>query len=159
MMILVMGVAGAGKTTVGTLLAEHLGWRFLDADDFHSQASIANMRRGLALTDVERIPWLNRLNDVLLELDQRNETSILACSALTERYRLILLDGLRDYRVVYLKTSPSVAIQRLEKRTDHFMPPTLIMSQFELLEEPRGAMVIDGEWPAGKIVQCILSSL
>jgi gluconokinase len=132
MMILVMGVAGAGKTTVGTLLAEHLGWRFLDADDFHSQASIANMRRGLALTDVERIPWLNRLNDVLLELDQRNETSILACSALTERYRLILLDGLRDYRVVYLKTSPSVAIQRLEKRTDHFMPPTLIMSQFDL---------------------------
>ena len=159
MMILVMGVAGAGKTTVGALLAERLGWRFLDADDFHSDASIAKMRQGLALTDADRTPWLSRLHNVLLEMDCRGEQAVLACSALKESYRRTLLDGLPDYRLVFLKTSPSLIVRRLEMRTAHFMSPALAMSQFELLEEPSEAIMVNGEWPLKKIIAHITATL
>jgi gluconokinase len=117
------------------------------------------IRHGAALIEAEWIPWLNRLHDLVLELNQQQERYVLACSALTERYRRIPLVGLRDYHVMYLKTPPSVAVQRLKMRAAHFMPPTLVMSQFELLEERRGAIVIDGEWPAGKIVHYLLAML
>ena len=141
-----MGVAASGKTTVGRALATKLGWRFLDADDFHSRNSREKMRAGRPLTDRDRRPWLKRLRTALAAGAGAKRPVVLACSALTERYRRILIGDLLEVRVVYLRITPALARQRVGART-HFFHPGLLTNQFEMLEEPADAITIDASRP------------
>jgi len=144
--IVVMGVAASGKTTVGRALAERLGWRFLDADDYHPKNSREKMRAGRPLTDRDRRPWLKRLHATLAEAVAAKRPVVLACSALTEQYRRILIGNLLDVRLVYLRITPELARQRIRART-HFFHPGLLTNQFEMLEEPADAITIDASCP------------
>ncbi|HEX6863516.1 MAG TPA: gluconokinase, GntK/IdnK-type, partial [Thermoanaerobaculia bacterium] len=110
--LIVMGAAGSGKSTVGRLLAERLGWPFLDGDDFHPPANVDKMRRGIPLTDADRLPWLHRLR----ELASRSGSAVIACSALKESYRAILSGGDPRVRFVYLRADPALLASRLETR-------------------------------------------
>jgi len=133
--IIIWGVAGAGKTTVGKLLARELGWQFYEADDFHPQANIDKMRSGLPLTDEDRQPWLNSLREVIERSLQAGVNSVLACSALKKKYR----DRLRvsaEVKFVFLRGDPARIAKQLEQRRGHFMGPKLLDSQFADLEEP-----------------------
>lgn len=142
MIIVLMGVTGAGKTTIGRLLAEGRGWTFYDADDFHPQANVEKMRRGEPLTDEDRVAWLDSL-EVLIREKLRDESNIvLACSALKASYRSRLLIDARA-RLVYLKSTRSLIEARLAERRGHYMNPSLIESQFATLEEPEHAIVLD----------------
>ena len=145
MIVILMGVSGAGKTTVGTLLARQLGWPFVEADDFHSEAARAKMARGEGLTDADRAPWLERLSAVIAEYASTGRSMVLACSALKEKYRLQLQDAGGDASVtfVYLKVPPSVVTERLAHRTGHYAKADLAPSQFADLEEPGDALVVD----------------
>jgi gluconokinase len=149
--IVVMGVAASGKTTVGRALARRLGWRFLDADDFHSKASREKMHAGRPLTDRDRRPWLTRLNKALSEAVVRKTPVVLACSALTERYRQILIGDLPTVSLVYLRVTLETARQRIGART-HFFHPNLLKNQFEVLEEPAAAITIDASGPIDVLV-------
>jgi gluconokinase len=146
-----MGVAASGKTTVGRALATRLGWRFLDADDFHSARSRAKMRAGQPLTDRDRLPWLERLHAALAQAVATKRPVVLACSALTERYRRTLIGRLRSVRLVYLRISPGVARRRIAART-HFFNPGLLTNQFEILEEPADAIAVDASRPVRDLV-------
>jgi gluconokinase len=141
MMVVLMGVSGVGKTTVGRILAARTGWRLYDADEFHSAASIEKMRNGIALEDADRWPWLDRMNALLLEKQAEGENVLLACSALKQKYRERLEKGCRDLRWVYLKGDFDLIRRRLEARTNHYMKAGLLESQFAALEEPREAIV------------------
>jgi gluconokinase len=143
LIVIVMGVAGAGKTTVGSRLAASLGCEFIDADDYHPPASVQKMRAGQPLGDDDRRPWLARLNGMLQERAQRGAGVVLACSALKASYREVLLRGLADPRLVYLRGSKAVIGPRLAGRGGHFMSPALLDSQFATLEEPLDAIVVD----------------
>jgi gluconokinase len=143
LIVIVMGVAGAGKTTVGSRLAASLGCEFIDADDYHPPASVQKMRAGQPLGDDDRWPWLARLNGVLREHAKRGAGLVLACSALKAGYRKALARGLPDARLVYLRGSKAVIAPRLAGRGGHFMNPGLLDSQFATLEEPRDAIVVD----------------
>jgi len=160
---LIMGVAGSGKTTVGVMLAERLGredstrWEFLDADHYHPPANIAKMAAGLPLTDADRAPWLEALHDQLAATLQAGGHPVLACSALKQAYRDQLLEGLPGIVTVYLKGSYEVIWERMAARQGHYMLPAMLRSQFEALEEPEGALVVDVELPPEKIVDRIMS--
>ena len=159
MVIILFGVAGAGKTTVGRLLSTELGWHFYDADQFQSAGNIEKMRRGIPLTDEDRRPWLAELQKLIEEKLKRGENAVLACSALKRSYRraLRLGDGVR---FVYLKGSHPLIEARLAKRAGHYMNPALLQSQFETLEEPEGeALMIDVRNGPGEIVRQIRSGL
>lgn len=147
-----MGVAGSGKTTIGRALANSLGWPFVDADDYHSRENIARMRRGLPLTDADRVPWLAALHGVIARALDRRESLVLACSALKERYRVALAGGLRTVRFVYLTAPEAVLRDRLANRTDHFARPNLLDSQLATLEPPADALEIDATLPVDQIV-------
>lgn len=138
MVIVLMGVSGSGKTTVGRLLARQLGWEYYEADDYHSGASVEKMRRGVPLEDADRRPWLEALRELLRGCLGRGESAVLACSALKESYREFLLI---DERVVlvYLKGDYELIRQRLAARRGHYMNPSLLRSQFDALEEPAAA--------------------
>jgi gluconokinase len=138
-----MGVSGAGKTTVGRLLSETLGWPFFDADDFHPPENIEKMRRGTPLTDQDRWPWLDRLNALLKDSAARGGSVLLACSALKQRYRERLAKGCRDVRWIYLKGDFALIRSRLESRKGHYMKAGLLESQYAALEEPRDAIELD----------------
>jgi gluconokinase len=159
MIVIVMGVTGVGKTTVGQLLAERTGWSYYDADDFHSPASVEKMRAGTPLSDDDRWPWLDRLNEVLHTAESKGASAILARSALKERYRDRLERGLRGVRWVYLKGSLELIASRLQARKGHYMNPTLLQSQFDALEPPRGALTIDVDDEPAALVQSVLSGL
>ncbi len=159
MIVVVMGVTGAGKTTVGRLLARALGCDFLDADDFHPDANVAKMRAGEPLTDDDRAPWLARLNEVLREHAARSAGVVLACSALKARYRDRLVAGLPGSRLVYLRGTKALIAARLEARRGHYMKPTLLDSQFAALEEPDGAIVADVGPAPEAIAAAILAQL
>jgi gluconokinase len=141
--IVVMGVSGSGKTTVGSLLATSLGRTFLDADRFHPPANIAKMAAGEPLTDDDRAPWLDRLNQLLREHAQRGEPAVLACSALKESYRERLARGVGALGFVYLKGDLPMIRARMLSRRDHYMKADLLESQFAALEEPAGAIALD----------------
>jgi gluconokinase len=143
MIIIIMGVSGVGKTTVGELLSRQTGWPFYDADDFHSPANIEKMRSGVALTDDDRWPWLDRINGVLREADRRGESAILACSALKERYRDRLAQGMEAVRWVYLAGEFDLIKQRIDARKGHYMTAKLLESQFAALEAPADALKVD----------------
>ena len=136
MIVVIIGVAGAGKTSVGKLLAEALSWDFYDADDFHPAANIEKMKAGIPLTDEDRWPWLDRLRQLIERCLAAHENAVLACSALKRAYR----DRLRateEVRFVFLRASRAQVVEHLQQRRGHFMPATLLDSQFADLEEPQ----------------------
>lgn len=159
MLVLLMGVTASGKTTVGHLLRDRLGWPFYDGDDFHPPANIEKMAHGIPLTDEDRAPWLAKLHQLMADTEARGESAIIASSALKERYRRILGDGLRDLRIVYLKGDPAVLQERLDHRVGHFMPKTMLPSQMAALEEPADALVVNAAQPPNVLVQQILDAL
>jgi gluconokinase len=134
--IILLGVSGSGKTTVGQALSTLLGWPFLDADDYHPKANLAKMSRGEPLTDADRAPWLETLRTEIAVRLARDEEAILACSALKKAYRQKLQVDPAQVRFVYLKVSPELLQKRLERRPEHFMKPSMLRSQLEALEEP-----------------------
>jgi len=154
-----MGVAGAGKTTVGHLLAERMAWEFRDADDFHSPASVAKMRRGEALTDADRAAWLDELRGVLAGAAAAGRSLVLACSALKAEHRRRLTGGIAGVRVLYLRVRRDELQRRLAARQDHFFPATLLDSQLAALEEPDDALVVDGTAAPAAIVATVVERL
>ena len=140
--VVVMGVSGCGKSSVGQALARRLGARFLDADDFHPPANVAKMRSGVPLDDADRAPWLERLNAALREACAAGESVVLACSALKRRYRDALSAGLDGLRFVHLDGSFELIAQRLDQRRHRYMPASLLRSQFDALEPPHDAIVL-----------------
>jgi gluconokinase len=138
MIVIVMGVTGAGKTTVGRLLAEQSGWEFADADDFHPPANVEKIRRGIALNDDDRRPWLDRLRAAITEWIAEGKNIVLACSALKRSYRRELAVG-PEVRFVYLKGSVELIAERLRSRHGHFAGESILAGQFADLEEPREA--------------------
>lgn len=136
--VVVMGVSGAGKSTVGTLIAERLDCPFRDADSFHPKANIEKMASGHPLTDEDRWPWLRAIAAWIGEHRAAGTTCVVTCSALKRVYRDIVTDNQRaDVRLVYLKGDIALIEMRLKARKGHFMPPALLRSQFDALEEPR----------------------
>lgn len=160
MIILIMGVAGAGKTTIGRQLAGTLGWRFCDADEFHSPEHIEQLRRGIPLTDEDRRPWLAKIHAAIGDWIDRQESVVLACSLLKSAYRATVLEGYGDHvTIIYLKAGRSLLQQRLAHRTGHFMGEALLASQCAILEEPTDALVIDAAEPARVIIGHIRAAL
>jgi gluconokinase len=162
MMVIVMGVCGCGKTTVGRALARELGCEFLDADDFHPAANVSKMANGTALTDDDRWPWLDAIVAAMHEHAARRRGAVIACSALKEAYRERLRRGgsARDeVRIVYLKGEAEVIASRLASRSGHFMPAALLASQFAALEEPGDAIVVDIRQPADEQVRQVVAAL
>ena len=158
MIILIMGVSGVGKTTVGQALARELHWRFADADDYHSPANVAKMHAGIPLTDEDRAPWLQSLHDAIVKWLATGENVILACSALKASYRTLLMVS-SDVKLVYLRGSEELIAGRLAGRHGHYMNPHLLHSQFETLEEPQDAVTVDAGHPTEALVQKIRSGL
>lgn len=155
---LVMGVSGAGKTTFGMTLARRLGWDFFDADDFHPPANIAKMQAGIPLDDSDRTPWLAALHEKLSSTLQADRRPVLACSALKEKYRAQLLDGLEGILIVHLAGSYDLIRERMTGRAGHFMQPEMLASQFETLEPPTGALTVDISMPVDEAVENILQT-
>lgn len=158
MVIVVMGVAASGKTTVGHLLAEELGWTFYDADDFHSDSNVEKMSRGVPLDDEDRGPWLESLSELIRECLSLGRDAVLACSALKESYRERLLIDER-VRVAYLEADRELIRERLTERTDHFMKPEMLDSQFAALEEPEESTHYDASRPPAELVREIRERL
>jgi gluconokinase len=134
--VIIFGVSASGKTTLGKLLAHELGWRFYEADDFHSQANVEKMRRGVPLTDEDRLPWLEKLRELIERCVESAENAVLACSALKRAYRERLRVG-ADVKFVFLRGDYALIGKQLRQRRGHFMNPTLLQSQFADLEEPK----------------------
>ena len=139
MIVLVMGVSGSGKNTVGEPLAQRLGWKFIDGDDYHPPENVKKMAAGIALQDEDRWPWLDRLNGML----RQEKNVVLACSALKEAYRRRLLSGIADCAIVHLRGSFELIRSRVEQRRHRYMPASLLQSQFETLEPPAKAIDVD----------------
>lgn len=161
MIVVVCGVAGVGKTTVGRLLAQELGWEFYDADNFHPVANIKKMKQEIALSDTDRQPWLEKLRQLIERCLAEQKNAVLACSALKKAYR----DRLRvtkQVRFVLLRASRGEVAQHLQRRRGHFMPSTLLDSQFADLEEPQPeehVLIVDLAGPPGKVASLIKTKL
>jgi gluconokinase len=141
MIVIIMGVVGAGKTTVGKLLASQLGWEFADADDFHPQSNVEKIRHGVALTDEDREPWLDHLREAMVRWLAAGKSVVLACSALKRSYRAkLLLDP--QVRLVYLKGGAALIADRLRSRHGHFAGESILASQLADLEEPEAAITV-----------------
>jgi carbohydrate kinase (thermoresistant glucokinase family) len=156
--VLVMGVSGCGKTTTGQALAQELGWRFLDADDFHPETNVAKMASGIPLTDEDRWPWFDRIVAEMRRVSASGQHAVVACSALKQIYRDRLAAG-GDVRVVYLKGDAATIEPRLARRAGHFMPASLLPSQLATLEEPTDAIVVDIREPVAAQVAAITREL
>ena len=167
MIVIVAGVSGSGKSTVGAMLAGRLGWPFADADDFHPTANIQRMRAGIPLTDADRWPWLRALEAWMDERIAGGESAVLGCSALKRSYRDMLLGGRPDVQMVFLDVTPEELARRLAARHGHFFPEKLLGTQLDALDPPQPdehvisvaeaddpastvALIIAALWPDGK---------
>jgi gluconokinase len=159
MLVLIMGVAGCGKTTIGSRLASLLGWAFADADDLHSAESVQKMASGVPLTDDDRRPWLQELHTLVASHAAKGDNLVLACSALKESYRALLSSANPRCTTVYLKADEALIRERLPIRRGHYMPAALLQSQFEALEEPVEAITISAALPPDQIVAALRQSL
>jgi len=152
-----MGVVGAGKTTIGTVLAQKLGWDFVDADNFHPAENVKKIRRGIALTDGDRVPWLTAMHGAIVQWNRTGQNVVLACSALKNSYRQELRAG--DVKFVYLKGSRELILQRLRARHGHFATESILDTQFRDLEEPEHALVVAIAPPPEQIAAEIIGRL
>jgi gluconokinase len=143
MVVVLMGVAGSGKTTIGRQLAAELGWNFADADDFHPPANVAKMTAGIPLDDTDRAPWLAAIRLYIDARVDRRENAVVTCSALKEKHRAVLLSGSPDVKLVYLRGTRELLWTRISGREGHFMKPAMLDSQLATLEEPVNALVVD----------------
>ncbi|HKI06567.1 MAG TPA: gluconokinase [Thermoanaerobaculia bacterium] len=159
MIVVVMGVSGSGKTTIGRKLAGELGWLFYEGDDFHSAASVEKMSRGIALTDDDRRPWLAALRALIEGCLEKGENAVLACSALKESYRRILRGDDAGVVFVYLAAPARLIAERLEHRAGHFAQRNLLPSQLATLEEPEDAITVDASGTPAEIVAAIREAL
>ena len=159
MIVVVMGVSGSGKTTIGTALAERLGWPFLDGDDWHPPENVAKMSAGTPLTDEDRRPWLDRLNAELRAREAKGDSAVLACSALKQAYRDRLARGFVHWKLVFLHGSFDLLRSRMEERKHRYMPASLLQSQFAALEPPAQAIGIDVAEPLEQSVERIRKAL
>ncbi|AEG70249.1 gluconokinase [Ralstonia solanacearum] len=153
MIVVVMGVSGCGKSTVGRMIAERLGCAFRDGDEFHSEANRAKMHAGIPLNDDDRKPWLETIRAYMDETTAGGRSLVVACSALKQRYRDVLSGPSGHVAFVYLKGDFELLQGRLAARTDHFFNPALLRSQFDALEEPADAIVVDIALPPETLVQ------
>jgi gluconokinase len=149
--VILMGPAGVGKTTIGELLASQMSWEFADADNFHPPANIEKMAHGIPLGDADRLPWLHALRDAMLQWDAQHRSVVLACSALKRRYRDILQIN-SSVKLVYLKGSYELLRARLHARKGHYATEAILDGQFADLEEPADAIVVDAAEPPKQIV-------
>jgi gluconokinase len=160
--LIVMGVSGSGKSTVGDALAKRLGWLYEDGDKFHPESNVAKMAAGHPLTDEDRWPWLRAIADEIDRLGAAGVRSVIACSALRRVYRDILVHGRSDVRLVYLSGTQGLIADRLSRRKGHFMPEGLLASQFNTLEPPTAderAVTVSIDAPADRIVDDVLRQL
>ena len=158
MVVVVMGVSGSGKTTVGTMVAEAMHCAFLEGDSLHPPANVEKMRHGIPLTDADRAPWLAALHGRLVDAFTHGTCLVAACSALKRSYRTVLAEGV-PITWVYLKGSAALIRSRLQHRAGHYMKADMLASQFEALEEPSDALVVDVSRPPAAIVEQILAAL
>lgn len=161
MILILMGVSGSGKTTIGKALAARLSIRFLDGDDFHSAAAIEKMQNGSPLTDADRLPWLNRLNKEALNAWRRSDSVVIACSALKKQYREALSCGLPEFEVTFIWLAPPLHLleKRLRQRSHQFMPASLLESQLCDFEPPDDAIKVVNDLPPAEVVEHLLSLL
>jgi gluconokinase len=157
LVLIVMGVVGAGKTSIGSLLAQKLGWQFVDGDDFHSDANKEKIREGIPLTDADRAPWLAALRSAIEKWNAAGQNLVLACSALKASYRQELQTG--PVRFVYLKGDYDLILSRLRERHGHFATDSILKSQLADLEEPRDAIIVDISPSPNAIVAEIVDKL
>ena len=156
MIILLMGVSGSGKTTIGALLSKELKWDFFDGDDFHDPSNVEKMAAGIPLTDEDRQTWLNTLHGIVTRLREEGKNGIIACSALKHSYRKYLMTRAEDVSLIYLKGNFEQIKQRLNDRTGHFVGESLLQSQFSTLEEPDDAIEVDITHTPAEIVSTII---
>ncbi len=156
MIVVLMGVSGSGKTTVGRLLAERLGWSFYDADDFHTPANIAKMRSGIPLTEEDRVPWLAALHAKIDESLAKGRPAVFACSALTRLDRAQLLGKDPGIEVIYLHGDFDLIYRRMQERHGHFFPPEMLASQFRTLQEPDDVFAVSVDQTPEAIVDQII---
>ncbi|MEP6601910.1 MAG: gluconokinase [Nitrospirota bacterium] len=159
MVLIVMGVAGAGKTTVGRLLAEELSWTFRDADEFHPASNIEKMSCAIALEDADRTPWLAAMRAAIETWLRENTNAVLTCSCLKAAFRQTLVVDPAQVRFVYLKGSFDLIEARLHQRTHHYLKAQLLQSQFAILEEPQDAIIVDVSDPPAVIATTIRKAL
>jgi gluconokinase len=159
MVIILIGVAGSGKTTVGRILAARLGREFHDADDLHPQRNREKMSRGIALGDEDRLPWLHAVRDLVQRCLAENRSAVIACSALKQSYRDLLIVDAAEVKVVYLKGSKALIAHRLAQRAGHFFDQSLLQSQFDTLEEPADAIIVEISQTPEKIADTIRGTL
>jgi gluconokinase len=157
--IVLMGVAGSGKTAVGMRVAKELDWLFLDADNFHPASNIEKMKHGIPLSDLDRVPWLERLRDELQRQTASGHSVILACSALKESYRSLLRQESSPPQFVYLDVDAETIRERLSHRSAHFFPKELMQSQFATLEKPKDAILIDARKPIDIVVDDVVHAI
>ena len=148
-----MGVTGSGKTAAARLFAKRTGASFYEGDDFHPAENVAKMRQGIPLTDEDRAQWLQTLREIIMNSLAKNELATITCSALKAKYREILKGGDERVRFVFLAGSYELIEKRLKERTGHFMPPSLLASQFAILEPPTDALTFSCEKPPEEIVE------
>ena len=157
--IIVMGVSGCGKSTIGLMLAAQLGWRFADGDDFHPPANVAKMKSGTPLSDEDRWPWLDQLNGLLRDSNSSGKPLVLACSALKQRYRDRLARNVVNLRLVYLYGSFELISARVAARQHKYMPASLLRSQFDALEAPIDALAIDIDQAPEQLVDAVVRAV
>jgi gluconokinase len=150
-----MGVSGSGKTTIGQQLAKSLNFQFRDADEFHSDENIQKMRNNIPLTDADRQPWLETMQAAIDQWLEQNQTVVLTCSALKQKYRQMLWRDAEQIKIVYLKGTFELIESRLKQRQEHFMKSDLLKSQFEDLEEPEGVILADISQTPSEIIEKI----
>jgi gluconokinase len=159
MVVIVMGVSGSGKSTIGQMLAQSLGWEFHDADDLHPAANKAKMHSGVALTDDDRAPWLLAIRNLISSIVAAGKNAVIACSALKQSYRDEIVIDSSSVKIVFLKGSPELIASRINHRIGHFMNPALLQTQFDTLQEPRDAIVVDIDATPEAIVHAIRANL